>query len=49
VEHLPERVFDVHANVLDSTKLQEHTGWVPEVEFLEGLIRTRDWLRNYSG
>ena len=27
VEHLPERSFDVKANVLDSTKLQAHTGW----------------------
>lgn len=46
VEHLPERVFDVHANVLDSTKLASHTGWTPKVEFQEGLLRTRDWLRN---
>lgn len=49
VEHLPERVFDVRANVLDSSKLQEHTGWKPEVEFLDGLIRTYEWLRNYVG
>lgn len=46
VEHLPERVFDVHANVLDSTKLALHTGWTPKVEFQEGLLRTRDWLRS---
>lgn len=45
VEHLPERAFDVKSNVLDSTKLQEHTGWRPQVEFTEGLRRTRDWLR----
>lgn len=48
VEHFPERIFDVRANVLNSTKLQEHTGWKPEVEFLDGLTRTRDWLRNYN-
>ena len=47
VEHLPERVFDVRANVLDSSKLQEHTGWKPEIEFSEGLGRTYEWLRNY--
>jgi UDP-glucose 4-epimerase len=49
VEHLPERVFDVHANVLDSTKLNLHTGWTPKIEFQEGLLRTRDWLRNCCG
>ena len=46
VDNLPERAFDVKANVLDSTKLQEHTGWKPIVKFSEGLSRTRDWLRN---
>ena len=45
VEHLPERAFDVKINVLDSTKLQTHTGWEPRVEFIDGLGRTRDWLR----
>ena len=45
VENLPERAFDVKANVLDSSKLQEHTGWKLEVEFDDGLRRTREWLR----
>jgi UDP-glucose 4-epimerase len=49
VENLPERAFDVKANVLDSTKLQEHTGWKPQVEFDDGLHRTREWLKNYRG
>ena len=49
VEHLPERSFDVKVNVLDSTKLQEHTGWKQHVEFGEGLRRTCEWLRNYRG
>lgn len=47
VEHLPERVFDVHANVLDSTKLRKHTGWEPVVDFYRGLEMTRDWLKEY--
>ena len=47
VEHLTERTFDVKANVLDSTKLQEHTGWKPQIEFGDGLLRTCEWLRNY--
>ena len=45
VEHLPERVFDVHTNILDASKLQSHTGWKPEVDFNNGLLKTRDWLR----
>lgn len=49
IEHLPERAFDVKANVLDSTKMQEHTGWKSQVEFGDGLRRTRDWLRTTEG
>jgi UDP-glucose 4-epimerase len=50
VNHLPERVFDVKTNVLDSKKLQEHTGWKVRVGFHEGLRLTRDWLKeNLSG
>ena len=44
IENLPERAFDVKANVLDSTKLQMDTGWSPQVGFIEGLALTRDWL-----
>lgn len=44
VEYLPERAFDVKANVLDSTKLQLDTGWKPLVGFKDGMIITRDWL-----
>lgn len=45
VEHLPERAFDVRKNVLDSTKLQAHTCWKPQVAFIDGLRQTLDWLR----
>jgi UDP-glucose 4-epimerase len=48
VDHLPERVFDVKTNVLDSKKLGEHTGWKLQVGFREGLLLTRDWLREYK-
>jgi len=44
IEYAPERVFDVQANVLDSSKLRQHTGWEPQLGFEEGLLRTRDWL-----
>jgi UDP-glucose 4-epimerase len=49
IEHLPERVFDVQANILDSTKLNSHTGWVPKIEFQDGLLKTRDWLKDRLG
>lgn len=49
VEHLPERAFDVKANVLDSTKLQAHTGWKPKIAFDDGLRHTCEWIKNYCG
>lgn len=49
VVNLPERAFDVKANVLDSTKLREHTGWVPEVDFAQGLRLTCKWLSDNHG
>lgn len=47
---LPGRSFDVDVNVLNSKKLNEHTGWIPVVKFEDGLRRTfegfreKDWL-----
>lgn len=49
IEHAPARVFDVRANVLDSTKLARRTGWQPRVTFEEGLLRSRDWLKGNPG
>ena len=46
IEYAPERVFDVNANVLDSSKLQHHTGWAPQMSFDEGLLQMREWLRS---
>lgn len=45
IEHFPERLFDVRANLLDSSKLSKDTGWMPKVEFLHGLVEMVDWLR----
>lgn len=45
IENAPERIFDVKTNVLDSSKLRRHTHWVPQVDFDDGLRRTREWLR----
>lgn len=44
VEVLPERAFDVKANILESAKLHEDTGWEPKVDLAEGLLLTRNWL-----
>lgn len=48
VENVPERAFDVRANVLDSTKLQQDTGWHTRVDFHQGLVATRDWLEGVA-
>jgi len=37
VNHLPERRFDVAANVLDSRKLSDASGWAPRISLTEGL------------
>ena len=49
IEYVPERVSNVKANVLDASKLQQHTGWEPQVSFDEGLLHTREWLRGSLG
>ena len=45
VENLPERLFDVKANILDLKKLQTETGWLAKIKFHDGIITTRDWLK----
>jgi UDP-glucose 4-epimerase len=44
IKTLPARRFDVEANVLDSTKLYDDTGWVVRIPFQEGIRRTWDWF-----
>lgn len=49
VRKLPERLFDVKANVLNSDKLINHTGWAPSVELEDGILKTLNWLKlNYA-
>lgn len=45
VVYLPARHFDVPVNILDSTRLQNETGWQPTVDFAEGIRRTVEWLK----
>ncbi len=43
IEHLPERLFDVRVNILDSSKLKQDTGWMPNVSFDKGLEKAVKW------
>lgn len=47
IVNLPERVFDVKANVLDVKKIKEETNWSTRISFIDGIRLTRDWLRNH--
>jgi len=38
---------EIDRQYVDSTKLHEMTGWRPEVELRDGLIRTLDWYRDH--
>ncbi len=49
VEHLPERPFDVHSNILDSSKLSRDTGWLPVIGYQDGLEEMVEWLRELHG
>jgi CDP-glucose 4,6-dehydratase len=40
---------EIDRQFVDSTKLRELTGWRPEVELRDGLIRTLDWYRDHPG
>ena len=39
---------EIDRQYVDSTKLREMTGWRPEVELRDGLIRTLDWYRDHA-
>ncbi|WP_201979538.1 NAD-dependent epimerase/dehydratase family protein [Hymenobacter rubidus] len=48
IQVLPARLFDVKINILDTTKLLNHTGWQPVAPFEEMLERTWNWyVANY--
>ena len=40
---LPERPFDVKANVLDISKIYAHTGWQLSQSFGKSFEQTWDW------
>ncbi len=45
IVHEATRSFDVPANVLESTRLEQETGWSAQVSFDDGLERTWEWLK----
>ena len=38
---------EIDRQFVDSTKLREMTGWRPEVELRDGLVRTLEWYREH--
>jgi UDP-glucose 4-epimerase len=46
VKHLPSRPFDVPSNVLDISLAKTILKWQPEINLLEGLSRTYDWMKS---
>lgn len=47
IKHLPERPFDVKANVLSIDKIRNEIGWSPKTTFEEGLKNTIDWVDRF--
>jgi UDP-glucose 4-epimerase len=45
VKILPARQFDVEANILDSGKLKQDTGWEAKIPFNVGIERTWQWCK----
>jgi UDP-glucose 4-epimerase len=45
VVYADSRGFDVPVNILDSSLLQQLTGWAPQTDLEEGLARTVEWLK----
>ena len=46
IRSMPERPFDVSANVLDSSKLMAISEWSPSVSFADGIEQTWQWIWN---
>jgi UDP-glucose 4-epimerase len=46
IKIIPAKAYDVPANVLDSTKLFNETGWKPTISFENGMERAWNWYRD---
>ncbi len=50
IKVMPERHFDVPANILDGERISRETGWLPRVPFSDGIRLTWNWqLREAAG
>ncbi len=43
--HRPMRGIDVRSVVLDNSRLTARLDWAPDVELMQGIVRTLNWLR----
>lgn len=46
VVYHPPRSFDIKKSVLDVSKAKLELGWIPRVEFQDGICQTVEWLKN---
>ena len=49
IEYVQDRPGHDRRYAISSDKIQQETGWRPEVEFEDGLARTVDWYRDNAG
>ena len=47
--YLPGRPFDVPTNVLDISRARRELNWTPRVDFVIGVRRLADWLKQQPG
>lgn len=48
IDYLPERSFDVSANILDSSKLQKQSDWKPTIRIEQSLPKIWEFMKYYS-
>ena len=46
VRFLPGRPADVPSNILDVSRIRTELGWSVQVDWLQGMRRTADWLKH---
>lgn len=49
VRFLPGRAADVPSNILNVSRIRAELGWSVQVDWLEGMRQTADWLRHAYG
>lgn len=49
VRYMSARKFDVPVNILDTSRVREVLGWVPEIDLSTGVRKTASYLRTHTG